>query len=173
MKFPRLNWQLWAGFLLSVIALVSYPFVFVRFPVTRDFPWANFLLFAIAAALVVIGVRRGFAADRPRPTLSKIAASLLATLSVVVLGLFVFSTFVASRWMPAAQGAPQVGQRAPDFTLADTNGRPVSLSELLSAPVQSVPPAVAGGSPVQPAGSGDRDARAPKGVLLIFYRGYW
>lgn len=173
MKFPRLNWQLWAGFLLSVIALLSYPFVFVMFPVTRDFPWANLLLFAIAAVLVVLGVRRGFAADRPRPTLSKVAASILATLSFAVLGLFIFSFFVVGRWMPSSQGAPQVGQKAPDFTLTDTNGKPVSLSELLSAPVQSVPSAVAGGSQVQPAGSGDPEAQAPKGVLLIFYRGYW
>jgi hypothetical protein len=176
MKVSRLNWQLWAGFLLSVFTLLSYEFIFVRFPVTRDFPWANLLLFAIAAVLVVLGVRRGFAADRPRPTLSKVAASILASLSVVIIGLFLFAMFVASRWMPAAQGAPKVGQKAPEFSLADTSGRPVSLSELLSAPVQSVPPAVAGGSPVQPSGAlarNQQEARAPKGVLLIFYRGYW
>ena len=72
--------------------------------------------------------------------------------SVVIFGLFVFTTFVMARWMPAAQGAPQVGRKAPEFTLADTDGRPVSLSELLSTPV---------------------NGKAPKGVLLIFYRGYW
>lgn len=156
MKLPRFNWLLWAGFLLSVFALLSYPFIFVRFPVTRDFPWANLLLFAIAAALVLIGVRRGFAADRPRPKLSKIGASILATLTILLAGLFLFSTFVVSRWLPASQGAPQVGQQAPDFTLADTHGRPVSLSELRSTPITGT------GAPAN-----------PKGVLLIFYRGYW
>jgi hypothetical protein len=167
MRFPRLNWQLWAGFLLSVFALLSYPFVFVMFPVTRDFPWANLLLFAIAAVLIVLGVRRGFAADRPRPTLSKVAASILATLIVAVLGLFIFSFFVVGRWMPASQGAPQVGQKAPDFTLTDTNGKPVSLSELLSSPINE-----ATGN-ARALARNPQEARAPKGVLLIFYRGYW
>ena len=37
----------------------------------------------------------------------------------------------------------------------------VSLSELLSSPIKSEPPASAGGS------------RASRGVLLVFYRGYW
>ena len=67
-----------------MIAFVSYFLVFVWFPVTRDFPWANLLLFVIAAALLLVGVRRAFAPDRPRPKLSKIVGSVLATLSVVV-----------------------------------------------------------------------------------------
>jgi hypothetical protein len=153
-RVKKFNWPIWAGFLLSLFGLVSYPFVFVRWPVTRDFPWANLLLFAIAIGLLVVGIRRAFAPDRRR--LSKIVASVLTTLSVVVLGLFVFAGFIASRWLPASRGAPQVGQKAPDFTLVDTNNKPVSLSEVLSSPIKA-----AGGS------------RAPRGVLLIFYRGYW
>lgn len=163
MKFQRFNWQIWAGFLLSVVAALSYPLVFVNFPVTRDFPWANLLLFAIAAALLLIGVRRAFAPDRSRK--SKIAGSILATLGVLILGLFIFSAFILSRWLPGSHGAPHVGQKAPDFSLTDSNGRLVSLSDLLSAPIQSVAPAVAGGASPQNA--------VPKGVLLIFYRGYW
>lgn len=156
----RLNWQIWSGFLLSVFAFLSYPLLFVRFPVTRDFPWANLLLFALAAALMLFGVRRAFASDRTHPVRSKIAGGVLATLSVVILGLFVFTAFIMSRWLPASHGAPQVGQRAPDFTLADTSGTPVSLSELLSGNT----------------GVRNREGQprpAPKGVLLIFYRGYW
>ncbi len=148
----RFNWSAWAGFLLSVIALVSYPFIFSRWPITRDFPWANLLLFAIAAILLVIGFRRAFAPGPSHPRRSKIAASLLATLSALVLALFVFSTFIMARWLPAAHGAPQVGQKAPDFSLADTNNKPVTLASLLAAPI---------------------NGHAPKGVLLIFYRGYW
>jgi hypothetical protein len=150
MRTLRFNWQIWAGFLLSFAALVSYSFVFVRFPVTRDFPWANLLLFGIAAGLLFVGVRRAFAAYRSRR--SKIAGSLLATLSVVIFGLFVFSIFILAKQLPASSGAPQVGQKAPDFNLADTNGQQVSLSELLSSPI---------------------NGKAPKGVLLVFYRGYW
>jgi hypothetical protein len=150
MKTRSFNWPVWAGFLLSLAAFISYFFVFVRFPLTRDFPWANLLLFGIAAALLLVGVRRAFAPERRLG--SKVAGLVAATLSVAVFGLFVFSTFIMARWMPAAQGAPQVGQQAPEFTLSDTDGRPVSLSELLSTPV---------------------NGKAPRGVLLVFYRGYW
>ena len=152
MTLRRLNWPLWAGFVLTIAAFLTYFFVFVQFPITRDFPWANLLIFLIAVVLIFAGVRRGFASDRPRPILSKVVASIVATLSVVILGLFVFTIFVAGRWLPASKGAPQVGQRAPDFTLPDTNGNQVSLDELLTTPV---------------------NGSAPKGVLLVFYRGYW
>jgi peroxiredoxin len=54
--------------------------------------------------------------------------------------------------MPAARGAPRVGQKAPEFALSDTNGKTVTLAELLSTPIKGKP---------------------AKGVLLIFYRGYW
>src|SRR2546430_5986905 len=157
MKTHRLNWQIWSGFLLSLAALFSYPLLFVDWPITRDFPWANLLLFAVAAILLFVGVRRAFAPDRRR--ISKIVSSVLATLSVLVLGMFIFVAFVASRWLPASAGAPQVGQKAPDFNLVDANNKSVSLSELLSSPIKSEPPASAGGS------------RASRGVLLVFYRG--
>jgi len=87
---------------------------------------------------------------------SKIAASILTVFSVLVLGFFVFSIFVASKWLPASHGAPQIGQKAPDFTLADTNKKPVSLSELLGAPINAKAASI-----------------NPRGMLLIFYRGYW
>jgi hypothetical protein len=150
MKTRSFNWPVWAGFLLSLVAFLSYFFVFVRFPVTRDFPWASLLLFAAAAALLVVGVRRAFAPERRLG--AKVAGLVAATLGVAVFGFFVFSTFIMARWMPAAQDAPQVGSRAPEFSLPDTDGRPVSLSELLSAPISG---------------------KAPKGVLLVFYRGHW
>jgi hypothetical protein len=152
MTLRRLNWPLWAGFVLTIAAFLTYFFVFVQFPVTRDFPWANLLIFLIAAVFIFTGVRRGFASDRPHPVRSKIVTSIVTTLSVVILGLFVFIIFVAARWLPASKGAPQVGQRAPDFSLPDTNGNQVSLGDLLTAPV---------------------NGNAPKGVLLVFYRGYW
>jgi predicted PurR-regulated permease PerM len=166
MKATRTNWPIWVGFLLSLIALLSYPFVFVNWPLTRDFPWANLLLFAIAAVLLLIGLRRAFSPERRR--LSKLAASVVATLSVLVLGFFVFSFFVASRWLPASHGAPQVGQKAPDYTLSDTNNKQVSLSELLSAPINAETGNAGALS------RNEREARTlPKGVLLVFYRGYW
>jgi hypothetical protein len=149
-KTRSFNWPVWAGFLLSLVAFLSYFFVFVRFPVTRDFPWANLLLFAVAAALLLVGVRRAFAPERWLG--SKLSALVAATLSVAIFGFFVFSTFIMARRLPTAHGAPQVGQKAPDFSLSDSDGHTVSLSELLKAPINGKP---------------------PRGVLLVFYRGYW
>ncbi len=149
MKVRRFNWPLWLGFLLSVAAVFSYFAVFVWYPVTRDFPWANLLLFVVAGALLFMGVRRAFAGER---RLSKIVASIVTTLSVALIAFFLFGFFVAARWLPASKGAPQVGQKAPDFMLTDSSGKAVSLDELLSTPVNGTP---------------------TKGVLLIFYRGYW
>lgn len=152
MTARRFNWPLWLGFLLSIAAFFTYFAVFVQFPVTRDFPWANLVLFVIAGLLLFLGIRRGFASDRPHPTRSKIVTSIVGLLSLVVFAFFVFVIFVAARWLPASTGAPHVGQKAPDFTLSDTNGKQVSLNELLSSPIHG---------------------SAPKGVLLVFYRGYW
>ena len=70
MNMKRLNWPLWVGFLLTLAAFLTYFFVFIWFPSTRDFPWANLLLFLIAGVLLFMGVRRGFAADLPHPTRS-------------------------------------------------------------------------------------------------------
>ena len=152
MVLRRINWPLWAGLLLTLVAFMSYFFVFVWFPFTRDFPWANLVLFAIAGVLLFMGLRRGFASDRPHPTRSKIFSVLVSALGILVIALFVFAFFVGGRMLPASKGAPQVGQRAPDFTLPDTTGRQVSLNELMSTPI---------------------NGKAPRGVLLIFYRGYW
>jgi len=152
MNIRRLNWPLWFGFLLTLGAFLSYFFIFIWFPFTRDFPWANLLLFVIAAVLLFKGLRRGFASDRSHPTRSKIVSSIVSLLSLVVMALFVFTIFINGRWLPASKGAPHVGQRAPDFSLPDTTGKTVSLNELLTTRI---------------------NGKAPKGVLLVFYRGYW
>ena len=152
MNFKRLNWPLWVGLLLTLAAFMTYVPVFAQFPITRDFPWATLLIFAAAIILLVVGLRWGFASDRPHPTRSKIFSVLVAALGFGIFALFVFGFFVFARWLPASKGAPQVGQRAPEFTLPDTSGKAVSLNELLTTPVNGA---------------------RPKGVLLVFYRGYW
>jgi hypothetical protein len=152
MDVRRFNWPLWLGFLLVLIAVFSYPTVFVWSAVTRDFPWVNLLLFAVALVFVWQGTRRGFARDRAHPVVSKVITSIFATLSVALIALFLFSFFIFARWLPSSTNAPHVGQKAPEFTLADSSGRQVSLNELLTAPI---------------------DGKTPKGALLVFYRGYW
>ena len=140
------------GFLLTLAAFITYTSIFVYYPVTRDFPWVNLLIFTVAVVLLIIGLRRGFASDRPHPTRSKVVSSIVGVLGFAVFAFFIFAFFIAAKWLPASTGAPQVGQRAPEFTLPDTNGKQVSLTHLLSTPVNGA---------------------APKGVLLVFYRGYW
>jgi hypothetical protein len=58
MEKRKQNWSLWAGFLVALIAFVSYFLFFSQFPITRDFPWVNFLLFGLAAVLLAAGLRR-------------------------------------------------------------------------------------------------------------------
>jgi hypothetical protein len=157
-NIKRFNWPIIAGFLLSFFASLAYPFFLVNYPLTRDFPWVTILLFVVAVVLLWVGLKRAFHRStdpaEKRSTLSKVFAASLAVLSVAIIGLFLFGTLIMARWLPPSAGAPQVGQKAPDFTLSDSSGKQVSLSELLSQPIagQTTP---------------------PKGVLLIFYRGYW
>jgi len=146
----RINWPIWTGFVLSLVALFSYPFVFVRWPITREFPWANLILFAIALVLLFVGLRRAFVPDRT--IVSKVFSSLAAVFGVFLLAALLFLIYVMGSWLPKSAGAPQVGQLAPAFTLTDSNDKPVTLAQLLSEPVNNKP---------------------AKGVLLIFYRGYW
>jgi hypothetical protein len=138
MSERRFNWPLWSGLVLTLIAFVSYFFIFVKFPVTRDVPWATYILFAAAIVLLIGGVRR---ADR------KVLPVIITFVGIAIFAFFIFAVTIATRMIPAAKGAPHPGQKAPEFALVDTEHHPVALSSLI--------------------------ASAPKGVLLIFYRGYW
>ena len=127
-------------FALVVAAFFSYFDFFVRFPVTRDVPWISVILFAIAIALLIIGLRR--AAGR------RIIAWIVTVLGVLIVAFFCFAVFIGAKMLPSSSKAPGIGTKAPDFVLLDTNRHPVALAQLLAAP-------------------GNR------GVILIFYRGYW
>ena len=149
------NWFLWAGFLVAVAGFASYFLFFARFPFTRDVPWLNLLFFLVAALLLILGLRRAFASESSYR--GRVSGPILAVLSTAILVFFCFGVFVESRELPPSTDAPRVGQKAPPFSLPDTSGRAESLSELLSSPI-------ADGSPA---------GHTPKGVLLVFYRGYW
>ena len=55
------------------------------------------------------------------------------------------------------KAAPRVGEPAPDFTLPDSSGKPVKLSELFAL------------ATANPGGKQEKG----QWVLLLFYRGYW
>ena len=134
----------WAGFGLTLFSAFSYIFFFVRFPITRDVPWVSLALFVAAVWLLALGLKRAY--GRPEQYRGKISGVILSALSLGLIGLFCYGTLVLTKGLPASPDALHAGQRAPEFTLADTGGKPVALSELL---------------------------KTHKGALLIFYRGYW
>ena len=146
----KINWPLWLGFVITIFAFLSYPFIFANWATTRDFPWVNIPLFIVALVLLFFGVRRAFAPGRH--LISKIIAPIVMLISVLVIAMFIFTAFVVSRWLPPSTNAPQVNQHAPEFTLKDTGNKPVSLTALLTEPINN---------------------KSPRGTLLIFYRGYW
>src|SRR5258708_9920539 len=111
----RLNWQIWAGFVLSLVAGFSDQFVFARWPITRDWPWVNLILFAIAMVLLFLGLRRAVKPDKR--IVAKIFSSLAAALGVLLLAALLFPVFVAGPLLPASAGAPQVGWKAPALAL--------------------------------------------------------
>src|SRR5687767_15756597 len=102
----KFNWPIWAGFLLTLFAFLSYSLLFIEWPITRDFPWVNLVLFAIAMVLLFLGLRRAFKPDKR--IVSKIFSSLAAALGVLLLAGFLFLYFVEGRRLPASAAAPQV-----------------------------------------------------------------
>jgi len=136
------NWPLWVGFIVAVGGLFTYEF-FAQFPITRDFPWANLLVFGIGAALLLVGLFRAF--GRPQVYRGKIFGSIFIVISILFFAFFAYEIFYVLRQVPLSAQAPRVGEKAPELTLPDQNGKSVGLADLLS----------------------------PNGAVLIFYRGHW
>jgi len=76
----------------------------------------------------------------------KVMPSIVTALGVVVTVFFALMVTVLSK-VPKSPHAPKIGQKAPEFTLLDAHRHEVALSSLV--------------------------ASAPRGVLLVFYRGFW
>ena len=130
--------------MVVVVALVSYIPFFVLFPATRDIPWVNYLLFLIGGALIGVGVRRAF--RDPERNGGKISGPILAALSALLFAFFVVSVTYFSKQIPSADTALGINRHAPPFVLVDIGGKQVSSADLL------------------------KDHR---GLVLVFYRGYW
>jgi AhpC/TSA family len=122
---------------LSVVValggLATYVLLF-RIAVVRNHPIVYVAGFAVATALAVLALRRA----RRWP------AWLALGFSVLLLAGGSWFNFVGAR-VPPTPTVLRVGERAPDFALADAGGRTVSLT----------------------------DYRGRKPVVLVFYRGAW
>jgi hypothetical protein len=137
------NWPIWVGFFVAVGGLFSYEF-FAQFPITRDFPWANLLLLGFGVALLIFALFRAF--GRPQLYRGKIFGSILTAIALFLFAFFCYEIFYVLRQVPLSAQAPRVGEKPPEFTLPDQNGNPITLGDLLSG---------------------------SRGVVLIFYRGFW
>ena len=120
--------------LLICVATVAGYALLLGVPGVRNQPEGYVAAFAIAATVAGLGValrRRWY-------------GWIALAVSVLLLTLGSYVNFVMAR-IPDEPTALRLGERAPDFTLSDAAGRPVSLA----------------------------DYRGKKPVLLVFYRGYW
>ena len=119
---------------LAAAATIAAYVLLLDAPAIRNRPWLYVAGLAVAAAVAALAVTR----RRSAGTLTALGVCVL------LLGAAAFFNFVAAR-VPAHAGVLRVGEPAPDFTLGDARGRPVTLAEY----------------------------RGRKPVILVFYRGYW
>ena len=140
----RRNYLIWIGFVIVVGALVSYIPFFALFPLTRDVPWANYLLFILGGGLIAAGLRR--AVRSPDAYKGKTAGKVLSVLSVLMFVFFLGSVLYFGKQIPSAESALRTGQTAPSFTLLNTAGTQVASADLL---------------------------KAHRAIVLVFYRGFW
>jgi hypothetical protein len=147
------NVPLWLGTVLILLTVVSTvpQFYGLKFA-PGILPWLGLLLPAAAVFCFVVGVSRAF--KQPQIYRGKTLGSILSFLAIMFFAGSVW-LYTHARDLPKSASAPKVGQKAPDFTLKDTTGQPVTLAQMLSIPIDSA------------------SGKAPKAVLLIFYRGYW
>jgi len=147
----RTNSALWYGLFITLFGIATQFFYFLRppQPIPHVLPWINLLLPALGLVYLFTGLARAF--GRSAIYGGKIWGSGVSGIALLLLAGNV-ALFRHTRDIPKSAGAPQVGQRLPEFTLLDSNGQQTSLSQLFAA---------------------SADGPQPKAVLLVFYRGYW
>ena len=148
----RRNVALPVGFLFLLLAIASnVPALYATRIPEVILPWVSVVLPVLGLIFCLVGLKRAF--GEPQVYRGKIGGSILTVISVLFVALSVWG-FLHARAVPSSARAPQVGQKVPDFTLNNTSGAPISLGALLATPI-------------------DASGKAPKAVLLVFYRGWW
>jgi hypothetical protein len=149
----RKNTALWIGFAFLLLTIGSnVPALYASGIPEVILPWISLTLPVIGLIFCAIGLKR--AISEPQIFRGKVGGWVLTVVSALLVALSGFGLFHA-RDLPGSSHAPQVGQKAPNFTLTDTGGQTVTLAQLLSSPIDTA------------------SNKAPKAVLLVFYRGYW
>jgi hypothetical protein len=113
--------MVWLGPLVAIVAVASYFTIFVNWPITRDVPWVNLILLALALGASIAGLMR----SRRRV----LAAGGLA-LTLALGGFFVWYCYVFSYEIPSAELALDVGAPVPAIVLRDDRGQDVELAAL-------------------------------------------
>jgi hypothetical protein len=145
----RWNAPPWWGLALAIASVLCNPVLFLSPPGRAVLPWLSIVLAVLALVFVGTGLKQIFGAANSGSR--KVWGSILVVICLFLIGISALVSF-KSRCIPSSSEAPQVGQKAPEFTLMDTHDQPVSLAELFSSTANDPP---------------------PKAVLLVFYRGYW
>ena len=109
------------GPVLAFVGVASYFAFFLDFAITRDVPWVNLILLALALAASIAGLVR----SRRRV----LAAGGLA-LTLALGGFFLFFCYVSSYDLPSAELALDVGAPVPAIVLRDDRGQDVDLEAL-------------------------------------------
>ena len=131
----RRTWLAVISLVLALGAPIGYALL-IRVPLVRNHPGAYVAAFALAMAVAIVAVARGHGRRWP--------AWIALGVSAILLLAGGWFNYVVAR-VPAGVTVLRVGERPPDFTLPDAEGKPVSLA----------------------------DFRGRKPVVVVFYRGYW
>jgi hypothetical protein len=109
------------GPILALVAVASYFALFVNWAITRDVPWVNLILLALALAASIAGLVR---ARR------RVLATGGLVLTLALSGLFVWYCYVFSYQIPSAELALDVGAPVPALVLRDDRDQDVELAAL-------------------------------------------
>ena len=136
------NHALWLGPLIVLVGAISYFTFFVQYPTWRDTPYINLPVVLAGAWMACVGAWRAF--FKSHLYRGKILGTLSLFFSLSLAGLFGTYIVYLSYQLPAPNEITQGLESAPDFTLNDQHGNPVSLSDFNG-----------------------------KKLIVTFYRGYW
>lgn len=120
-----MNHPVWIGAALSLVALLSYFTLFVRFPDLRDTAWVNLIMMAAGVGVSAWGLAR-------RRSLWSVAGLAFSTLCALALTGYVFGL---SYQLPNDAGVVAIGEQAPRFELSDHEGRIVDLGDFSGSTV--------------------------------------